>query len=87
MYPINPPLTTPYFNSVECEILFSLITAVIGASVGSTAAVLLLAIIVVLIIIACMAVLKPKKKGKVFSSDFSIIGGQPQAYNYLLLQL
>ena len=49
-----------------------LITAVIGASVGSTAAVFLLAIVVVLIIIAIMAVLKPKKKGKVVYNDFSI---------------
>ena len=49
-----------------------LITVVIGASVGSTAAVLLLAIIVVLIMIAFMAVLRPKKKGEVIICDSSI---------------
>ena len=48
------------------------IFAVIGIGVGSAAALLLLAIIVVLIIIAIIAVLKPKTKGEVINSDFSI---------------
>jgi len=63
------------------------IFAVVGIGVGSAAAVLLLAVIVVLIIIAIMAimaVLKPKTKGEVINSDFSIpydCIGQQHIYN------
>ena len=85
MHPnLNLPLNTPLSQLYIFADNFN--TAVIGASVGSAAAVLLLAIVVVLILIMCMALLKPKKKGEVFNSDLSIISGQLQSYNYLILQ-